>query len=229
MTETFWQQKRKEGQAYSGRNEAGDIGVWITDSDARPGEYHWEIAWIKVLSPSENGGNHNVFMDATRDGNAVRGLIVDWGWEGMTPSQKRDIDQRPLYLNKPVVEFGGDIAPHAGQVVWGQIKNQPSQTFGGFDIRRHGPGGGLSWGHWSIYVLFKWAVKGVPVEPPSEKPVEPPMEPPVEPPTEPPTEPPVEPPTEPPQGPVDWDTFLRRANEIVVRHVNQVFEELRRL
>jgi hypothetical protein len=170
MTETFWQRKREEAKQHRGENEAEIAGVRIIDSDVAPGQYHWEIIWIDALSKAENGGNHNAFIEAIRDGSAVRGLIVDWGWDGMRPDEKAHIDRQPLYMSKAPWEFGCDIAPHAGQVIWARIKDQPSQMFKGFDIGRVFPGEGLEWGHWSIYVVFEWKPKGLPAEEPPDRP-----------------------------------------------------------
>jgi hypothetical protein len=170
---TMWEHYRELFLKQPGYNTVHNFGVRIKESEARYGDYHWEVIGAHLLTPKENGGKQILAIDVVgADGVPIRDwkgnpadVSIKWGWEG----QRSDEQKPSISLAKPIFEYGCDIAVHAHQVVWCRVvdnMDSPSQTVEGFRTDKEGPGDGNSWGHWSIFVVFQWKIKEVPVNKP---------------------------------------------------------------
>ena len=110
--------------------------------------YGWKINSWRQLSPAENQGKHNIYIDALINGNKQRGLTVIWGWKG----QRKDELSPPVKMDKPLNEPGCNIPIEKGQEIWIEIQDAkyPSERIEGFDTISD-----ISWGHVSYYVQFE--------------------------------------------------------------------------
>jgi hypothetical protein len=100
-------------RATPGRNDAATYGVTIVDVHGT----EYRCIGVHLLSGSENGGQHNVFMepvDAT--GKRVAGCVAGWTWKDRRPDEAAP----PTALDKPPAEPAGNIPLGAGQIatVW---------------------------------------------------------------------------------------------------------------
>ena len=120
----------------------------------------WRLLGVYHLSPDENRGGHQVFIDVV-DEQGVRvplgGATVRWGWEG----QRADETAPPRPLDKPEPEPAAVIDVFGGQHVWVEIAgdNLPSDRVANLHTGHAdepGSGGEIwnSWGHHSFYLLF---------------------------------------------------------------------------
>ena len=152
-----------------GFNDAASYGVVINGDDPRPGSYR--CIGVHHLTPSENAGNHHVYLDVLDEqGKRLTSARVGWTWEG-----KRDDESAPLIaMDKPASEPGGNIGLGMGQVVqvWvsGVVSDNvsklhtghPDETEAGMEY----PGNTV--GHHSFYVVFqRYSGAAPPTPPPS--------------------------------------------------------------
>lgn len=161
-------------------NEATAYGVRIEPVNASGNV--WRAVQVRHLTPSENRGKHNLFVDVVDEsGNRVfdKQLRIAWlASEGDTTA-----DYTPLDKPDTTIEKGdGNVDLYYNQTVTAWIVGDglPSDRVAGIHTR-HGdePGpNGENWnslGHHSFYVKFQ-RQRGIVTEP--EKPTEPPVEPP---------------------------------------------------
>ncbi|RIK37915.1 MAG: hypothetical protein DCC55_22795 [Chloroflexi bacterium] len=151
-------------------NQAADYGARIQEADAPPGATYWKIVGVRHLSPDENRGKHNIYIDAIDEaGQRVRNpdLRIAYTWEG----RRDDEPAPPRPLDKPDNEPAGNLDVYKGQVVtaWLQGDGLPSDRVAGLhtdhdDEPASDGGNGNTRFHHSFHVLFQRAQKAaVPV------------------------------------------------------------------
>lgn len=141
-------------------NQARAYGVRVLPTSARPGEAYWRIVEVRHLTPAENRGKHNIYVDAVDEhGQRVRNreLLIAYTWEG----RRADEPAPPRPLDKPDSEPAGNIEINLGQVIrlW-LADQQPSDAVEGIHTNHPdelGPAGERwnSIGHHSFYVKFQ--------------------------------------------------------------------------
>ena len=163
-------------------NDAASYGVRLVEADAPVGETYWRVIGVHHLTPEENRGKHNVYLEALDEaGQRVRDPFAwaGWTWDGRRPEERAD----PVPLDKPTNEPANNIVMYFGQIVsvWlnglapdGTALSDRVQNLHTNHPDEPGPGGELwnSIGHHSFYVVFQRARReddgggGEPPEPP---------------------------------------------------------------
>lgn len=155
-------------------NDASDYGVRIAEADVNPGETYWRVIGVHHLTPEENQGKHNAFVEVL-DENGERvhdpSLRIGWTWEGRRDDERAD----PVPLDKPESEPAGNVPIQSGMnlEVWIQGDGQSDHVVN--MNTRHpdelGPNGEHwnSFGHHSYYVVFQRTRKASPVEEPERE------------------------------------------------------------
>lgn len=130
----------------------------------------YDIIGIHHLTPSENVGKHNLFIDIiNRNNDRIMYEQIEWGWEGQRPNEVT----RPLVLDKPTSEPSGNIALGSNQTVWAKVLNKESDTVVNIHTRLPDEGSGNTIGHHSFYIVWLYTEDDGEVKPP---PVDPPVE-----------------------------------------------------
>lgn len=159
-------------------NDATRYGVAIFPAVIWPGDVYWRCIGVHHLTPQENSGKNNFYLDAINDtGQRVTGTRLSWGWQGMTPAEVRNT--QPVLIDKPVNEPGGNIAMHAGQVVWAEVAGGLSDRVIGVHTGHDDEPGGNFRFHHSFYAVWQLTVAGQEPGPPPPDP-DPPPGPPVD-------------------------------------------------
>ncbi len=142
-------------------NQAQAYDVRIVPAQVAPGQEYWRVVSVRHLSPDENRGKHNVFVDA-QDASGQRcrdaALRIGWTWEGRNPQDAAD----PKALDKPDTEPAGNLDVYKGQHIelWIQGDGRPSDHVANLRTDHPdepGPNGEL-WNtlfHHSFYVIFR--------------------------------------------------------------------------
>lgn len=128
-----------------------DYGVRVHS----PIKSRWRAVEARHLSPEENKGKHNIYVDAVdEDGQRVQGVSLRWAWDGGG-------EQKPIAMDKPEGEPMCNIPMWKGQMVavW---RGEDSDIVTGLHTMHGdeaGPGGELwnSNGHHSFYIKFQRA------------------------------------------------------------------------
>lgn len=115
----------------------------------------WRCLGVYHLTPAENRGRHNIFLDVLDEtGKRIPGAVVNWRWADGAPVQTRKLD-------KLTSEPGADIdaGKDATYSLWLSADGLPSDVVAGIHTRHadeRGPNGELwnSVGHHSFYVAF---------------------------------------------------------------------------
>jgi hypothetical protein len=151
-------------------NQAEAYGVRVVtaqeEGKVAPGGKYWRLVRVRHLSPEENQGKHNAFVDAV-DENGVRvrdpALRIGWTWEGRTPGETAE----PKALDKPDSEPAGNVDIYGGMRlgVWITGDGLPSDRAESLHTNHPdepGPNGELwnSIGHHSFALLFQRSVAG---------------------------------------------------------------------
>lgn len=135
--------------------------------DKSPALAAFRIIGIHRLTPSENDGKQNLFIDI-RDTDGKRlDKLIDWGWQG----QRANEPSPALILDKPDSEPAGNLVIWGGQIIWATVMNQPSDTIRGVTTGLADVGPGATWGHHSYYCVWQWVEGGTtppPIDPPAE-------------------------------------------------------------
>ena len=129
-------------------NMATAYGVTI-DGIAVDG-YAWRCIGAYHLTPDENRGRHNVFIDVLgKDGKRVCNAQIKWRWADNAPIQTR-------WLDKPDSEPACDIPIDKGATItmWVDSGALSSEVVTGIHTRHTDEGVGTTYGHHSFYVVF---------------------------------------------------------------------------
>ena len=139
-------------------NDAAQFGVEIHRMN---GARVWRVLGVHHLTPSENQGRNNVYVDMM--GPAIQASI-GWTWIG----RKADEPNPNQPLDKPISEPRGNVPLYKGMnaQVWIDSPHSSDRVFG---LRTDlpdgkGPNGEIwnSFGHHSFYILFELAESIVP-------------------------------------------------------------------
>jgi hypothetical protein len=154
----YWTQVFRQELGY---NDADSYNVTIS----RKPDAKWRVIGVHHLTPEENQGKHNLFIDVlNKDGQRVYGSQVSWDWEGMRPEET----PQPLVIDKPENEIA-DIAMGRGQKIsiWLPDSDEVINLHTGH-ADELGPNGEVwnSWGHHSFIVVFQEIDGDGPIDPP---------------------------------------------------------------
>ena len=162
-----WQLLTANRTVTGSSNQATDYGVIIQTADAPSGALYWKIISVRHLSPAENCGRHNLYLDVIDEaGQRVRNpdLRVAYTWEG-----RRDQEAAlPTPLDKPANEPAGNLDLYQGQIItaWLQGDDLPSDRVVGVhtahpdEPAEQGNQGNMRFHH-SFHVLFQRTVQDV--------------------------------------------------------------------
>jgi hypothetical protein len=131
-------------------NDAVAYGVSIVPAQVVQGETYWKCIKIHHLTPEENVGNHNVFLDVVDESDQrVYGTRISLKWP--TGSGIGTIDKPP---NEP----GTNFPLWKNQVVEIEVIGRPSDRVVGLHTGHPNEGSGNTLYHHSFFLLFKRAV-----------------------------------------------------------------------
>jgi hypothetical protein len=161
---------------------ASRYGLKVVQADVSPGESYWQVIGIHHLTPDQNRGNRNVFIEALDEqGKRITNppIWAGWTWEGIQPHERAD----PVPLDKPGSEPAGTISVGSNQKVSVWIKgrsrasNDTSDRVEGLHtVHPDEPGpNGENWnsiGHHSFYVVWQRVAVVEPEPEPEPEPVE---------------------------------------------------------
>lgn len=156
----------------SNANQAIDYDVAIIPAIVAPGATYWRAVEVRHLSPSENRGRHNVYVDVVDpQGRRVfdPALRIGWTWHG----RRQDEAAPPRPLDKPLSEPAGSLDMYINQTltVWLADPNRATDAVDGLHTRHpdeRGPLGQL-WntiGHHSFYIRFQLTTAAGELPPP---------------------------------------------------------------
>lgn len=149
--ETFQAYYRQHGKAH---NDAGNMislddppnRVEIVEENTTP----WKVIGIHHLTPDENRGNRNVYIEVLCKQNEREVFkAIHWTWQGRRPNEAApDIfaGQKPLneLVNLPLnLGMIVSVWPHLGEIVTGLSSYHPDETSGN------------TIGHHSFFVCFQ--------------------------------------------------------------------------
>ncbi len=126
----------------------------------------WRVRSVRKLSPEENRGKHNVYVDVWRNGSCIRSLsaiAVCYGWQ--------DAPAQTVRLDKPMSEPGTNFPIYLGANYWAKVADvdgNQSETVTGLTcdlpdepMPADGMGGNTN-GHHSWMVEFEWTAEEKP-------------------------------------------------------------------
>ncbi len=126
----------------------------------------YRLIGIHKLTPDENRGKHNLYLDVVNIHGIRDRQQIDWGWVG----QRRTEVVQPVVLDKPLDEPAGNISIGGGQVIWAKVLNRNSDMILNVTTGLPDESPGNTWGHHSYYTVWVWEEDrpGLPpVEPPA--------------------------------------------------------------
>ncbi len=140
---------------------AAAYDVKLTRAAAAAAQACWRVLGVHHLTPSENHGNHVVYVDIVDEaGMPLRdpNLRLKWGWEGQRADELVDPKRFDKSLNEPAT----NVDVYSGQHVWVCVEGDglPSDVVSNLHTKHDdepGPTGQLwnSIGHHSFYVVFQ--------------------------------------------------------------------------
>lgn len=143
-------------------NDAVAYGVEIQTAQIEAGQKYWKVIKVHHLSPVENHGNHNVYVDLLdEDGKRIYGAKVLMTWQG---------GQGEATIDKPENEPGTNFPLWKHQVGTVEGVGLPSDKVVNLHSGHPDEPGPPAWGntlfHHSFYVVFQRAIKddGLPPE-----------------------------------------------------------------
>jgi hypothetical protein len=160
---THYQQRYRTSFQQSGQllNDAATYGVQVAATPPAPGAARWQAIGVHHLTPDENRGQHNAFVDILDEhGQPLRdpNLRAGWSWEGRRP----DEDAPPQPLDKGLAEPAGNVPLFRGALleVWISDPNAASDHVTRLSTDHPdepNPDGEIfnSIGHHSYYVVFQ--------------------------------------------------------------------------
>lgn len=129
------------------------------------------IIGIHKLTPDENVGKHNLFMEVLdENGKRIHDSVIRWGWEGQKVSEVA----RPVILDKPNNEPAGNIPIWGTQTIWAEVShlNYPSDRVSNIHTRLPDEGQGNTYGHYSylvVWMLVDEEIDDIPDDPDDEE------------------------------------------------------------
>ncbi len=143
-------------------NDAVAYGVEIQPAQVEQGQQYWRVIKVYHLSPAENHGNHNVYVDLLdEDGNRIYGAKARMTWQG---------GQGEATIDKPENEPGTNFPLWKHQVGTVEGVGLPSDKVVNLHSGHPDEPGPPAWGntlfHHSFYVVFQRKIKDG--EPPPE-------------------------------------------------------------
>ena len=143
------------------RREAAQYGVSVEPAVVTPGRYYWRVLGVHHLTPDENQGKHNVFVDIVSElGERVRdpNLRLEWGWKGQLPDEQVS----PGIFDRPDDEPAGNIALYKGMSALVKVSGDDLSSDKVSNLRTDLPDEatqsdllGNSFGHHSYYIVFQ--------------------------------------------------------------------------
>lgn len=137
------------------------VGI-ILPTIARPA---FTIIGIHKLTPSENAGNHNLYMDVIDKNGKRLYEKIEWGWLGQRPNER----PQPVTLDKPDNEPAGNIVIWGNQTIWAKVLGKTSDSVTNIHTQLADEGPGNTYGHFSYYVVWMLVddiIEPIPVPPP---------------------------------------------------------------
>jgi len=136
-------------------NTAVAYGVEIQPAQVEKGEQYWKVIKVHHLSPVENHGNHNVYVDLLdKDGNRIYGAKARATWQG---------GQGEVTIDKPENEPGTNFPLWKHQVCTAEGLGLPSDKVVNLHSGHPDEAGPPAWGntlfHHSFYVIFQRTIK----------------------------------------------------------------------
>jgi hypothetical protein len=155
---------------------AGAYGVTIQKANVQPGEEYYQLVEVQHLSPQQNNGMHNLFLDVQdAQGKRIQGAKFAVG----------NIDGSVVYpiVDKPDNEPGTNYVLWPKDIVWAEVADGQSDRMVGVHTQHPDedvehptewghPGNTVS--HHSFYGRWKKAIAGAVVPPVVVPPVQPP-------------------------------------------------------
>lgn len=152
-------------------NDAAGYGVVIVPAVVTPGDIYYRIIGIHHLTPQENAGKRNLYLDVLDEsGQRISGSKIAWGWQGQTPDQIQRTN--PAVIDKPAYEPGGNISLDAGQIVSARVAGAMSDMATNIHTGHDDEPGGNTRFHHSFYVVWQRTVATgqPPVDPDPQEP-----------------------------------------------------------
>lgn len=117
----------------------------------------YRVVAVYKLSPQENAGKHNLYIDVIDKltGRRMKEVPIIWGWEGQRPDQIIT----PLKLDKPDNEPMGSLPIWANQKIWAEPANRQADEVFNIHTMYLDEGPGNTWGHHSWYVVWLYDTK----------------------------------------------------------------------
>ncbi len=96
-------------------NDATAYGVAVVPADVPPGATYWQAVRVHHLTPTENHGNHHIFLDALDEGgNRINGARARITWPGGEQTITVDKPLNEPGANFPTLEVAGGRCADAG-------------------------------------------------------------------------------------------------------------------
>ncbi len=136
-------------------NDAVAYGVEIQPAQVEKGQKYWKVIKVHHLSPVENHGNHNIYVDLLdEDGNRIYGAKVRMTWQN---------GQGEATIDKPENEPGTNFPLWKHQVGTVEGVGLPSDKVVNLHSGHPDEPGPPAWGntlfHHSFYVVFQRTIK----------------------------------------------------------------------
>ncbi len=160
---TLYQRRYGASFAQTGQvlNDASGYGVAVVEAPAAAGAPIWKAIGVHHLTPDENRGQHNAFIDILdENGQPLRdpNLRAGWSWEGRQPGEDAPLQPLDKRLNEPA----GNVPLFKGALleVWISDPAAPSDHVTRLSTDHPDeptPDGDIfnSIGHHSYYVVFQ--------------------------------------------------------------------------
>jgi hypothetical protein len=165
MTAGFDFQRLNQKYLAQPANDAVDYGASIVPANSINA---WRCIGIHHLTPDENRGRQNVFIDVLDEsGNRLRQPIINWTFSFGGPVQQKRLDKP---ANEPAADI--PIDKDATITLW-VADSLDSDRVGELYTRHRDESPGNMWGHHSFYVVFQRQKAMMPINPPIDPPIDP--------------------------------------------------------
>lgn len=134
---------QENGTAY---NDAANYGVSIDSPSGRI----WRVLGIHHLTPDENRGNHNVYVEMLcKQGDREAFRAIHWTWDG----RREDEIASPVFAGQKPLNELVDLPLNIGMVV--SVWTQGGEIARGFSSNHPDEGDGNTIGHHFFFVCFQ--------------------------------------------------------------------------